>query len=273
MKRYFWISIILCAAAYLQSCEKETMVYGGEEGGVSGIYFLYSKTYTMSGNVRVYHYQDSMEMSFESVPGDQTSAVLRLPVKVLGEVKDYDRTYKAKVTGGTAVEGVDYEPLQAEYVLPANAASTTLPLVLLRTEKLKQGKVNMIVELAENENFKLLLPEKLSSDEKTVVNTTRLKVIFSEIYTEPIMYTWDGVGIFGPFTLKKFEFINAVMGWSPADWDLNSGVVTAGILYYAGRKVQQELQLRADASDPVLDEDGSFMQLVGKYEVDYSKYE
>ena len=80
-----------------------------------------------------------------------------------------------------------------------------------------------------------------------------------------------GRDIFGPFTVKKFEFVNTVMHWSPSDWD--DGTVTYGILPYAGRKVQAELQERADKNTPEYDEDGSFMQLEAPYTVDYSKYE
>lgn len=271
MKRYFWISMIICAAACLQSCEKDTMVYGGEPGGVSGIYFLYSSGYTMMGGVKAYNYQDSMEISFAKVPGNVTKNTVYLPVNVLGNVADYDRTYRVKVVSDVAVEGVDYEPLHEEYVVPANASAVQLPLVLLRTERLKKEKLRLTVELLENEDFKLLLPSKLGKDQKTEVSTTHLKVIFSEIYTKPFYWVFYGQEVFGDFTLAKFEFVNAQMGWAPADWD--NGGVSAGIIYYAGRKVQQALQLRADAGDPVLDEDGKPMQLGDGYEVDYSKYE
>ena len=155
--------------------------------------------------------------------------------------------------------------------MPANKESTALPLVLLRTDKLKKEKLDLTIELVENDNFKLLLPVKINDDGKTKVVTTHIKVIFSEIYTEPWQYQLFGRDIFGPFTVKKFEFVNTVMHWSPSDWD--DGTVTYGILPYAGRKVQAELQERADKNTPEYDEDGSFMQLEAPYTVDYSKYE
>lgn len=271
MKKYFWIYTIFFVTLWLQGCEKETMVYEGEPDQTSGIYFLYSSSYTMSGNVRKDHYQDSIEISFAQVTPNVMEQSIGLPVKILGNIADYDRVFKAKVVGGTAVEGVDYEPLKEEYIVPANAASVKLPLVLKRTEKLKKSKLDITIQLIENENFKLLLPSKINDDGVSEINTTRIKVVFSEIYKEPRMYNLFGKELFGPFTITKFEYINTIMEWAPADWENN--VVTAGILSYAVRRVQAELQARADNNDPVYDEDGSFMQLESPYTVDYSKYE
>ena len=77
---------------------------------------------------------------------------------------------------------------------------------------------------------------------------------------------------FGEFTVEKFEFINATLGWAPSDWD--DGTVKAGMFGYAVRVVQEELQRRADNNDPVYEKDQvTFMQLADKYAVDYSKYE
>ena len=66
------------------------------------------------------------------------------------------------------MENVDYQPLQEEYMMPANQESTSLPLVLLRTDKLKKEKLDLTIELVENDNFKLLLPVKINDDGKTV---------------------------------------------------------------------------------------------------------
>ena len=271
MEKYFKIVWVLLLTLALQSCEKETMRYEGEPGNMSGIYFLYSSSYTMSGGMRVEHYQDSIEVTFAQVPVNLNETTVNLPVRVLGNLSGKERAFKVKVSSGTAVEGIDYQPLQNEYMMPANKEKTTLPLVLLRTEKLKMGKLDLTIELVENDNFKLLLPSKMNDDGKTEVVTTHIKVIFSEIYTEPWQYQLFGRDIFGPFTVKKFDFVNMVMHWSPSNWD--DGTVTYGILSYAGRKVQAELQERADKNKPEYDEDGSFMQLEAPYTVDYSKYE
>lgn len=271
MKIYVKTIGVLLLTLALQSCEKKTLCYEGEPGNVSGIYFLYSSSYAMSGGMRVEHYQDSIEATFAEVPANLKEMTVNLPVRVLGNLSDKERAFKVKVSSGTAVEGIDYQPLQEEYMMPANKERTTIPLVLLRTDKLKKGKLDLTIELVENDNFKLLLPVKINDDGKTEVVTTHIKVIFSEIFKEPWFYELFGRDIFGTFTNKKFDFINTVMHWSPADWD--NGKVTNGIMSYTARKVQAELQERADKSTPEYDEDGTFMQLEPPYTVDYSKYE
>ena len=46
MEKYFKTIGVLLLTLVLQSCEKETMRYEGEPGNISGIYFLYSSSYT-----------------------------------------------------------------------------------------------------------------------------------------------------------------------------------------------------------------------------------
>lgn len=273
MKQSFIISVLALMAFCFQSCEKDTMIYGGEPGGYSGIYFLYGPRYSMlSGGVRVYTYQDSLEYSFSQLASNVKQNTVLLPVNVLGSTADYDRTFRVEVVGGTAVEGVDYLSLEEENVVPANAVKVNLPLVLLRTDKLRTRKLHLTVSLVENEYFKLLLPVKVGGDDQKEMNATHLKIIFSEIYSEPWLWSLFGEDYFGTFTPAKFSFINSLMKWAPADWD--DGTLALGKLNYAARKVQAELQRRADTDDPVYEEDHiTFMQLAAPYRVDYSKYE
>ena len=146
MEKYFKTIGVLLLTLILQSCEKETMRYEGEPGNISGIYFLYSSTYTMSGGMRIEHYQDSIEVTFAQVPANLEEMTVNLPVRVLGNLSDKERAFKVKVSSGSAVEGIDYQPLQEEYVMPANKESTALPLVLLRTDKLKKEKLDIEAE-------------------------------------------------------------------------------------------------------------------------------
>ena len=61
------------------------------------------------------------------------------------------------------------------------------------------------------------------------------------------------------------------MGWTHLDW-VNFNV-PYGTMAYAAKLFRKELQALADAGTPVIDEDGSYMQLMPPYEVDYSAYE
>ena len=61
------------------------------------------------------------------------------------------------------------------------------------------------------------------------------------------------------------------MGWTHQDWD--NGTVQLGALGYAAQLTHNHLQEAADSGNPILDDDGSYMQLTGSYVVDYSAYE
>ena len=65
------------------------------------------------------------------------------------------------------------------------------------------------------------------------------------------------------------------MGWTVNDWS-NAGSsgskVALGKFDFAARVFQKHLQKMADAGTPVLDDDGSYIQLPAKYAVDYSQY-
>lgn len=244
----------------LMSCENDAQLYEGEPGGFSGIYF-YSRMGTQVA--------DSMEYSFQNDPLEVKRKEVPLPIKVLGYTADYPRPFSIKVIGGDAVAGKDYEALAEEYIIPAGKAEYRFPLILLRTEDLLKKKKHVILELQENEHFKLLLPEAQE------VNTTRFKVIFSELITKPQM--WDityAATHFGNWSVNKFRLINDLMGWQVSDWSNYSGPVQPGKYAYAATLLYFDLQKKADAKTPEYEDDGvTYMQLPPPNTVDYSKLE
>jgi hypothetical protein len=132
----------------------------------------------------------------------------------------------------------------------------------------------LVLRLEANEHFNVLDTYKSSNSWS---NTTAGNLdgalytfIISEIYTQPAYWS-NAVNYFGEWNPTRYSFINSYFGFSVDDWLWAPGgkVTTARFGYYA-RELQKELQRRADAGDPVYDEDGSFMQLPGDYAVDYS---
>lgn len=254
---------------FLWGCENERPLYDGEDAGVSGIYFQYSAVTENGVNI----WQDSMLFTFQALPPDIKEYTLYIPVKLFGFVANYPRTFKARVCGGTAIEGEDFQPLAGEYVFPAEMAGTTLPVVLKRTDKLFKNKISIELELLENENFSLLMPEITSV--RDTLDATRFKVVYSEIITQPF-YWLSAKRYFGNFSVKKINFLNGLMGWTIQDWQnagMNGAVITAGKFNYAATLMRNELQALADSNKPEKEEDGSYMQLGDSYKVDYSRYE
>lgn len=255
---------LLFTVVLLTGCENEAQVYEGEPGDVSGIYFNLK-----SGN----RYLDSLEYSFQNDP--LTIHVKEVPVfvKVFGMVTDYPRTFRVKVTGGNAVEGEDYVPLAEEYTIPAGMALIKLPLKLIRSEILLKKKKDVILQLEENQYFKLLMPEVTDMTSGKTFDATRYRIVFSELITMPVWWTQTNAGTyFGNWSVNKFRMINEIMGWQTSDWSKNDfDPVAPGKYGYAAVMLQKELQQQADNKTPVYEDDGvTYMQLGSRYTVDYS---
>lgn len=257
---------ILFTVILLVGCENEAQLYQGEEGDVSGIYFL-SKNGSQC--------TDSLEYSFQNDPLSVERKEIPLSILVFGNVKDYPRTFRIKVAGGSAVVGEDYEALHAEYTVPAGSAQIKFPLILIRSGKLLKEKTDVILQLEENEYFKLLVPVVVDQASGRELDATRFRVIFSELITQPQMWaTMFASTYFGSWSVNKFRLINDIMGWRVSDWTNFSGPVKPGKFGYAATMLQMYLQEKADMNEPVYEDDGiTYMQLGPAYNVDYSGLE
>ncbi len=255
---------LLFTVILLSGCENEAQLYEGEPGGVSGIYFNLK-----NGN----QYVDSLEYSFQNDPLTVQVKEVPVMVKVLGMVTNYPRTFRVKIAGGNAVEGKDYVALEDEYTIPAGVAEIRLPLQLIRSEELLKKKKDIVLQLEENQYFKLLMPEVKDMVSGEVLNATRYKVIYSELITMPMWWTITYAGsYFGTWSVNKFRMINAIMGWQTSDWSKNDeDPVAPGKYGYAAVMLQKELQRKADNKTPEYEDDGvTYMQLGPSYTVDYS---
>lgn len=250
-------------------CENDRQYYDGEPNDISGIYFQYFSR-TLNGE-RVW--QDSLLFSFQNILPEIKEYTVSIPVKLLGFVSQSPRTFQVKVCGGTAIEGEDFIPLEKEYIFPAEVSETTFPLILKRTDKLFNNKISIELELLENEDFRLLMPEITSLGD--TLDATRFKVVYSEIITKPFFWL-SAQRFLGNFSVKKINFLDEIMGWTIQDWQKagqEGALITYGKFNYAATLMRNKLQALADDGKPVYDEDGSFMQLGSGYKVDYSRYQ
>ncbi len=140
-------------------------------------------------------------------------------------------------------------------------------------------KYYIMFQVESNEYFTTELDEYKNSSnwqvDSDVFSGRRFKFIISEVYTEPSY--WDmGYDTLGDWSASKEQRVNNLMGWTHSDW-LSGGFsyspVQYGRLSYAAKLLRKELQALADAGTPVVDDNGSYMQLAAGYEVDYSAYE
>lgn len=281
MKKLIWIALVFT----LSACEKSEIKEFSTDD--CAVYFQRSGGYSMpaDGSViyaKTYSYVDSMSFSFTTQKNTTKEVTLGVPIVTMGKVKDYDRPVKVVLdeVRTNAVEGVDFEVNLDTVYIPANKSKASLRVRIFRTDVLLTETKRVAFRIVENEHFKLHIQSyKTSSNwqaKADTVSAVQFALVFNEQYSEPSYYTWFGEGFWGKWTPKKYQVLNQVMGWTDSDWD-NAGSSGAKVSYgrmsFAARATQRYLQDMADAGTPVLDSDGSYMQLADAYAVDYSKYD
>jgi hypothetical protein len=278
MKKIF--NLIIClgfVSGLFESCSHEQLeLYSGCE---SGLFIQQVYRTDMDGNPSSYN--DSVEWSFSTVDENVEYLRTRFYVRTIGKIVDYDRPFILKVNldESTAIEGLDFDISENEMVIPANENMKVVTVRLLRTEKLKKEKVQVVFTLEPNEYFEVPIETYKNtlnwSDDATINSAISYKIIWGEIYTKPSYWNSFGNSYFGTFSVTKFMALNKCMGWKASDWS-SAGTTGAKIAYgrldYAATEFQKYLQALADAGTPLTEEDGSYVQLPTKYAVNYSAY-
>ncbi len=256
---------------FASSCKKERVRYTGEPGRESGVYFYSVATFTPDRTPL--SYTDSINYSFLNVRPELKEVTITVPVKLIGNVSDKDRYFKVKAAGGTAIEGVDFEKLKDRYVVSAKSASVILPIVLYRSAKLTTSSYYLDLQLEETDDFKLILPFLINVGNNQRMDATKFRIRFSEIIVMPSYWSIFGGDYFGDWSIKKFQILNSLMGWTTSDWNYagrNGYPVQLGRFTYAANLFKDYLQKAADTNQIVYYEDGvTPMQLAPAFAVIY----
>lgn len=255
------------------------------DGRVSGIYFQGSAGTVYSGTtgVALYSmYTDSTTLSFASSAETVTETTVRVTVKTMGYVTDVDRPFVLKVdeAKSTAQRGVHFDIDESKFFVPAGAASVAVPVTVYRHPDLKSKAYRIELYLEGNENFTVELESynrtnSLTSTTDAKLCGSRYKIIMDEIYSAP-SYWNTAKAFFGTWTSEKYLLLNKIMDWTANDWryaGYTGYKIAYGVLPFAAKVFRNYLQEAADSGEPILDEDGSYMQLPEPYSVDYSAYE
>lgn len=277
MKKIYLL-LIVGLILVVSSCSKEDVdVFSGNDAGV---YFQYRSSWVYGTGTEFY--TDSLTYSFASASPTAKGATLSAQIKTLGKVVDYDRPVKIAIdpTRTTAIEGVHYEANLDTFKIFAGESSLRVSIRFLRAEDLLKNSIRLAIKLEENEHFKLLIDEYKNTNSYTgtgkMLSGTEFSFTVSEKYTAPFYWSLFGGNYFGTWTPKKYVFVNEILELTVNDWNIagQSGAkVSYGRFSFLGRTLQKALQQRADEGNPVLDEDGSYMQLGPENLVDYSRYE
>lgn len=119
-----------------------------------------------------------------------------IPVEIDGFRVAENRSFSVKISGGTAVENVDYKLLSANCVIKANEGRGVIPIILYREIGLKTENKTLKVTLEENQNFKILF--------ETMSEVT---VDFSDILREPSWWKFFAYYLGTHHYIKHQEFI------------------------------------------------------------------
>lgn len=236
---------------------------------------VYFQVQSFSGSSGSVGYSTSTSFSFVDRDISWSSVTLRGTVQTMGYLKDYDRPVRVVVDDELTTMPADGYQIDLDTIaVKAGEASTRVAVKFFRTSSILSHPDTLVLRLEANEHFNVLDTYKASNSWSNTtagnLDGARYTFIISEIYTQP-GYWSNAVNYFGDWNPTRYSFINSYFGFTVDDWLwAPGGKVSAARFGYYARELQKELQRRADAGDPVYDEDGSFMQLPGDYAVDYS---
>lgn len=265
-------------------CSKnEVIMYDdAEKDGI----FIQQRTgtsYNSSGIITSSTYSDSSTISLVNYAADRKEFTLSVPIQIMGKVSNVDRTVAFKINKEltTAIEGEDFQINYDTLRVLAGANKATLRIKIIRTPKLQKKEVCIAVELVENENFKIYFKTFKSNNPVVSTSVDLSAVVFkfkvSDMPKEPYPdWIFYGKGLYGKWTVNKFNLINSTMGWTSAGWDKfgdpgpypNYGKINISVII-----IREIVQKAADSGTPILDDDGTYMQFPEPNNIDYSKYE
>lgn len=266
-----WILPILAFASIISSCKEETIdLY---ESDNAKIYFQEQTSSSSNGSEG---YSTSIKFSFVNRSLDWTSVVFRGTVKLMGNIADHDRACKVTVDeeNTTMIASEDYEINLDTLQIKAGANCGYIGVRFLRSANIKQEAKKLTLRLEPNENFDILETYKASNVWSNTtadsIDGSRFTFTIDEIYTMPSQ--WERVGastFFGTWTATKYAYINNLLGFTTNDWEWATNKISKARMPYYATTLQKDLQQKADAGEPVYDEDGNYMQLGDSYKVNY----
>lgn len=259
----------LLVLAAIFGCKKEERLYEGEEGVYFAIQFG-----PPWGNESVWANQQISPVEFINIVGMEDT--VQLKVMTTGRVKDYDRYFGVEVVADTttALEGINFEPLEKQYMIKAGEHYTYLPVVLKRADNIQSEAKELVLRIVPTKDFTIGIPvwkslkgQWQSDVMKGDFKADYHKLVISDFVSKPSEWIGrdnDGVeaGSWGVFTAKKFRLIAEEFGLVYQDFmspTTMPGVKKENIREYMVRY----LRTLYDKGTPVLEDDGRLMWFSG----------
>lgn len=185
------ILICLLGILTLGACQNDvTFPYQGKDA----VYFQVNSTWSVT--------TDSIEYSFAGKGKEED--VVEVRVNLQGNMAATDRKVRVVIDSSksTAEEGIHYQPLAEDYILPANAVSVNVPVTVLKKDAdLENKKVILALQLEPTADFELGITER-----------TEIFINISNMLKKPTY--WDSTikYNFGVYSRKKHELCMQVLG-------------------------------------------------------------
>lgn len=269
---------IAVTGGMLTSCNEDAIPTFNSED--AGIYFQDGVQTRFYINIDAYN--DSTAFTFSECDDDVKDTVLTARIRTLGKVRDYDRKVKVVVDteNSTAIEGKHFQVNFDTLYIKAGQSEAKVQVRFLRTPDLKEQQVRLMLKVEDNENFVVPFSSQKNTnvyyDAGQQIRADGYVFEVNEFYSEPMLWTMFGSPV-GKWSISKQRLMTKMFelsayDWSIAGWQNGDGKVLMQRFVYFAVKMRIYLQEQADAGTPVIDDDGSYMQLGDAYLVDYSKF-
>lgn len=206
------ILITLLIALCCWNCQEDTLeTYDGQDG----VYFvnLYAgRILSLEDN-----FSDTTTFSFAFVTEQDT--IVRLGVRAMGKIASTDRPFAVRVVSTNAQEGVHYDALEPEYMIPADTTDGYVPIHIYRESIDPDTTFYIELELVPNSYFAQNMPfkEVTESGVTDTLDIRRHVLVFDNKVSEPTIWS-SLISNYGDWTEAKFNFVNETFNINPGDW-------------------------------------------------------
>lgn len=159
---------------------------------------IYTETWNSTSSA-----QDSIVRSYARNPSPERFDTAYIPVSIMGDLKEYDRTFNCVVTNTTVEEGRDFKVIAS--MIPANQIMGAIAIQLERAAFTDTTHVIDFRLLPGNELYTNYTEiDKHSASDTTKVDLLKFRLVVTDILVKPPR--WYN-GYLGPFSRKKMYLL------------------------------------------------------------------
>lgn len=176
------------------SCQKDKLMFFDEKPKI----YIYKTGLEWLDSYRI---KDSMTYSFAIRPDSISTDTVLVPLRIMGDVVNYDRKVNYEVMGTSLADKESYELLPA--IIKANKFDGNIPVLIKRTAALKNKEGRLWLKIIASEDFEPGINDQL---------TYLIKI--NDFLSRPA--TWDDYYL-GKYSNTKYDLIIKTTGYVTFD--------------------------------------------------------